>query len=145
MLKGILDGSLTLEALRPAQFYTVMNDDGVYKVQGKELNETEYQAWIATLRPQDHIIVFSSFTTKENEPICNAPINPYSGEVMQEGETMPSPRKPVNRPVKASKKSQEREDAQESDLFALPVKKTTGKLSEYSITWGIKENDIYYS
>lgn len=147
VLKGILNGTISFEHLRPPQHYMVIKDGTGYRTtfNDKPMSEDEYTAWKAkTVRPIDTLILFVE-DKMYNEPIASE-IDPQPVCVDQNEQETTSIIDPVEvvenavydeipQPI-----AEHVEPAEPVELFAIPVKRG-GKLSEYGETWRLSKFD----
>ncbi len=136
-LKSILNGNFNVESLQPPQYFTVCHlEDGLYDVAGKQMNEDEYNDWQQTCRESDRIF-FIEIKDYRNEPIDEDAEPYFKAPIIDNHTTIPKQIEAVESPVidcYEKQQSKKKESEQETELFAIPVKRS-GKLSELGDTW----------
>ncbi len=147
ILRSILNGKLSFDILKPPKFYTGICEDGVYQIEGKTYDEAEFQAWKkSTLRDCDQLCILEQWRYNKNvedgkdvEDVEEMPVQAITTPLQADNNNTET----VSvRPVKKAKHTNKTKPKplHNAELFAIPVKRTSGLLSEYGITWGTIEN-----
>ncbi len=143
LLKSIISGGLSFASLRPPETFVIFKKQDLYTVGDGELNEDQFQAWKeATLREIDNVVIFDHQSDIwDNEPELShiELLAQYEALKPVAYKHITTEIEPVETPV-SSLETEPVEEEEETQLFAIPVKKTSGLMSQYGITWGIKEN-----
>ncbi len=148
VIKSLLNGTMSFEHLRPPQIFSVyLHEDG-YHLNDKVFTKDEYEQWKSTLNDWDRIILFSEFKDYSNDPLLTESELATQQERERYGYPLPNNAftKPVESPVISSQQYESSVGTEdeinvpdvgkiEVELFAIPVKKPGGLLSQYDETW----------
>ena len=155
-LKDIATGKKPIESIaeshKPRTVFVYEQDNGAYNVDGQLMNEEEFQAW-GELKDKPggkihQILIFRR--QKGNNPIIEEEETHYpNGIVWHESKEYHLKEKEYhnsesllcsNDTEEELKQLEETTDPEpkplETELFAIPVRKNSGRLSDYGITWG---------
>jgi hypothetical protein len=155
-LKDVLSGG-DIEQYLPNRTFTALTyDEKEYsvreiissvKTETVMMSAEEYKQFCSTLREYDTVFctIFSNYSGVNHD----LPITDGDDLAPNACERQLEPIKEyVSTSVRNERKAEEtplKPDTEETQLFALPVRKTSGKLSDYGVTWGPIKRDIYYS
>ncbi len=150
VIKSVLNGNFDLVSLAAPRFFNVIVDAESYTVSSmgdsatkRILDKVQYEKWHSTLRQSDLIFIIhledyseGGIAPTANDLLADQQLTRYNAAQKE---------KPVESPVLGLESIIAEEPKEEVVLVAVPVRKTSGKMSEYGITWGMKHSDIYYS
>lgn len=144
-IKGLLAGDVDLSIYKPPTTYQVRSFEGVYTLSTNEgsinMNKEQYDYWLTTLGEQDKVFHIQIISCDGCEPLEDGSDGVTRPLVWNEQRTYSEEREEIKNPAESITREiapvivSEAPTEPEVQLFAIPVKRTGGKLSEYGETW----------